>query len=56
MEFGSLHCCVVELPAQDDEDQYLWRKCPQCGEKTAFSILLAVDTINSYLREPTDDE
>jgi len=56
VEFGCLHCGVVELTAHDDEDLYLWRKCPMCGEKTAFSIVLAVDTINSYLREPPDDE
>ena len=56
MTFGCLHCGVISMESDDEEELYTWQKCPDCGKVSALSMLLAIDTINGYMREQLDNE
>ena len=56
MIFGCLHCGVIERPYDEEEELYVWHKCPDCGELSVMSMVLAIDTINGCLREQLEDD
>jgi predicted RNA-binding Zn-ribbon protein involved in translation (DUF1610 family) len=54
--FGCLHCGIIEREYDEEDELYVWHKCPDCGELSVMSMVLAIDTINGYLREQLEDE
>ena len=46
IQFGCLFCGVVDVEIEIEEELYVWHECPECGRKTALSLLLAIDLLN----------
>jgi predicted nucleic acid-binding Zn-ribbon protein len=52
MIIGCLHCGEVEV--EDVSYPYMWQECPECGGKSAMTMVLAVDLLNKCFREHTE--
>lgn len=54
MIIGCLHCGEVEV--EEVDYPYMWQDCPECGEKLALTMVLAIDLLNKCFREHIDVE